>query len=813
MAVPKIELLVEIDVESTVGDDTGPIHIDSITAAYDVTGTIIDPNSKAIEIFRIGEDVPIATIVSGSFIDLSIRLPEFRSYRANYVGSTESTTFSVNQDDFSGVIDSILLEGSYQEGTISPSVPTEFGIPVSIIQYDGPSLTTYSQDRFSSELNIVPFFIAATEEPWDVISFSDYIQQDNQSFLVSYDENIELNNNGLSFPVNSGYTYMSFMNTPGVVKFESLRILMKKIGLLGSGVVVNIYTDSAGSPVYPAVSSSFVAHVNIPDEMGIVEFPLPAELSLDNFWIEIVSLNIESFYEIGLSDLSFNTSLYASRYTRLFDAGAIQGDLYTDALIALLDSLYGPGTYPVLVTGSDESVQLNELYVNAFGFDNGFDGPCIVSYPEISVLQIGGDEILFGPDGLSNAGEFVSRINLIKNYTASIGSNISIEENSLYTEFRSPSVTNPTTPISSKLLFSAFQSPDGNNRRVVIRSSSVYSKYNSRSTINLRTPIIGPSDEWFPSISAGFIKAIKYEIGDSIFVEGFGLDTVVAISESQITLDNNGAIANPLLFSVSPPLEYPLVEFGESPVQISESTFKLSKGPLYTDGLGDIFITLVTGDRYESDITNRIIDWDPDNSIIVLDTRIKFKESVFAKYKYVEKGVILPIDIKPLLDSSVEIFLGSDGSLVYKDLPDESYVEAGILFMHIGSYLLSTLTASDDIEIKDLRIRGGGLASEISFEEAFIKNVGVVGYYDIGFNDGRNIPQMVLSAKIPKVVLDIMEDHEIESEIHKHADIGTKIYKDYTDEYIEFIPPSGPILDEGGTPLDDEGGTPLELEG
>ena len=773
MSVPTVNLEVSLDTSSSVLDET------SSTGIYDIIGSVVNDTSSTIDIYKRGEASPFVTLpanASSNFGDSGISLPELMRYKVKYTDQDEYTYVSVNHSHFSVAIDSVVFDNALVRGDLNKSAPTEYGVPVCEIRYEGPSLTDYSSLKFTDELYIVPYYVTPGGDVSATIGTGNYIEQDNQSFLMSYGTSTSLENNGRTFAVKEGYCYLTLMTTPGVVKFDTLNFLLKKNNLMGNGLEINIYEDSAGTPGVTAVSSSFIKNIDISTSLSMVTVELDEQMSLKNFWVEIIPANIDSEYEIALSNLSFNTALKASRYTTLFESGASEGLTYSEVLVDKLDSVYGSGSYPVLVTSSEESVQLNSLFIDTFNISTGFDGPCIVSYTSLSLLQIANNGIEVGPAGNTSSSELVSQINAVENYNAFISTDTSLEENSLYTEFRTPEIDSLGGATDSELGFSQFEAPNGNHRRIVVRTASMAVSYPTPSTIQLKTPTAGSSGEWYPTISPGFVPAISYEIGDEVYVDGFGTDTVSAVGDRTITLTNNGAVDNPTHFATAAGATQ-VVTASEAPVQLSEDTFQLSRGPIYVDGTPAI--TFVTGDRLEKDFTSNISDWDADNSVFTLNKKVKFETTKFVKYKYLEDGYVFSTDLRSHVDSSFDIFLGSNGLLVNTEIEENSYVTSSILYIKIGSYKISTLTTPEDINIRDIRKRGGGLVYDMTFEEAFKKNVGVVGFYDIGFHDGRNIPQMVLTANIPEGALSRIEDHEIEEEIHKHAVAGTKIIKEF----------------------------------
>ena len=785
MATPLFELTITIEIDASAGLITGYNYDQNTTAMYNVSGNIINYNGVEANIYYVGATAPFTTTVGGIFTDLHISLPELRQYKVVFVGSNDFTTTSVNVTHFANLIDELLLNRSIDVNTRLPGVPTEYGYPVLELEYNGASLTEYAENRFSDN-DIVPYYVDSASLPIDVLISALYLDTDNQSFLMSYSSEINLIPTGEAFVIKDGYYYFTYMSNPGSVKLSSVFMSIKKNTVIGSGIQINIYAGTNAVITPGILATSTVAHINISDSNNITQFELDNELSINGFWVQIIPLNPSSEYEIALASPSFNVALKIARYTRLYDAGLNQGLLYKDVLNSLLTSIYGI-TYPILVTKMADAVQLNELYQATLGFTTGFDGPCIVCYKDISLIQIADKAITYGSDGYKSIESVASFINTISNYNAFIVLPGNISDKSLYIEYYSPQL-NLTTPVAGIMLqFSSLISPSGNDRKITVRSATLMAKYQESRSVLLEEPYVDISGEWRPVITGGHIFRPKFKVGDMIYVDGFGDDTITSVSDSNLGLLNNTFAYTIPVYKVDEPDDYTIVTGAETPRQITKNTFQLSKGPLYINGFNQPAITFAIGPKYQADVSNTIEDWDVENSIFTVNKDIRYDINKFVKYLYIEKGnIISSINLKDSLDSIVDIYIDPYGTIVTAEQGGREYfVSLNLLYILIGSYNLSNLTKPSDIEIRDIRLRGGGLRNDIKFDQAFKKNIGIVGFYDIGFNDGMNIPQMVLAANLPIEIKTRFDTFELDGILHTHSNVGTKIYAQYpTNLYV-----------------------------
>lgn len=806
------------NVNASVGVDTYYNYESNSNAIYNVTGTVDNFNGVEVQVYTHDGSSLITTSTGGVFTDSNIQLPELKKYRFNFVGDTDTVIYSITQNNFINLIDKTVFDRAIKSNKKIPSVATQFGYPVMDIEYTGQNLSNYEINRFAIT-DLVPYYVNANSDVSSVLNTAAFLPTENKGFTIGTSADSVPLNNGDVFTIKDGYSYFSFFSVAGLIKLSKLYIMINRNSVSGSGVLINIYGGDISTISPTILSSVTIPHLNIPDANNIVEVELNNILTITSptfvggFWMQIIPLNPDSEYDIALSNDSFNIAMQFSRYTRLYDPAPYEGETYSYVLTSELDSIYGVGIRPLLVTRAEDAVILNNLYQTIFGSSTGFDGPCIVAYKEISLIQVGDLGVPYGPNNYRTVEEIAAVINSSENYHVAISKYGRVSEQTLYSEYYMPYL-NTNTPVSNiELLFSSLFSPDGNNRKITIRSATLMAEYQDTHSIKLKQPYVTNLGEWSPVVTGGHIYRPRLRVGDTIYVDGYGDDTIASISEDTITMTNIGLVQAPNIYVLEEPFNFSVLLHSETPTFINKNTLALSKKPLYVSNLNELSIVLKVGSNYETDITSSIVDWDVNNGILILDKDLRSDMNLFVKYRYIEEGsVISSIDLKNSLDTVVDLYIDNAWNIVTANMADRPYfIDSGVLYIHIGAYHLSNINKPEDIKYTDIRLRGGGIKPDISLKEAMMKNIGVIGFYDIGFNDGMNIPQMVLSAKLPISIKTRFDTYELNNILHMHTNVGTKVYADFPVNLYE-IGGTNTISLEDGTGdiiLEDNSGTIL----
>lgn len=240
---------------------------------------------------------------------------------------------------------------------------------------------------------------------------------------------------------------------------------------------------------------------------------------------------------------------------------------------------------------------------------------------------------------------------------------------------------------------------------------------------------------------------------------------------------------------------------GERGSIVDRKTIQVSRGPIAIDHPD--FVLTVEGISW----THRIEDFDAENRLIFLTQALPARSMPEVSYIYKERSFVYPlvnlnphkrwgnqeiagkyvaILMHPVTDSEIgpgfDNFYGQNRTVFHRVFSTIEDLEAFMLsnsefnnpeqLFLVGYYYISE-GDPDRVQINDARRRGGGLRRDITFENAFMKNPAIGGYYDIGYWDGVPFATTACIVKLPSYVRDRLTDTEILAAVTKHMAFGT----------------------------------------
>ncbi len=798
--IPIVDIQVLIDINKTTENTA------FVTGVYTVVFTLLNQGPAAAEI-RDKNNTVVATLTNqGDSANPSqlIELPELPYYSAKFIGSQDSVSISVSADAFATVIKDIVLKNSLDNYSKPDIVPTQYGYPAFEISYQGLDLADYLEAfQIEFEDNLVPFSVAGVDNPATSIALNTYKNRSNIPVLLKPISDQNVSYNGSDYSMNEGQ--MLLLKYSGDIEnhVSSIFLHMKADDNLSSGISVSIYSDVLGDPT-TLLTTGHIAKIDLSQTLSLNEIKLEDEIFIKDFWVLIVPLNSYSTHTLGLSDQSDIVETRFSRYVNGEDFGADAGKSYGEVVEDALDALYGSSvSYPVLVTDMEELVGLNKVFKDSLKLQ-GFNGPSFVVFED--GIQAGGSFIEYGLNQNRAISDIVSSINGIGNYEAKLVADSSVSAGNLFSMYREPSL-NLSSPVTDiELLYSQFLSPDNTNRKIVVRMKAMSVGYETKNRIQLLSPLVTDTGEWRPRVKPGFIEAPALKVGDFFYDLNYNsYAQITDIDSSSITYSlinsssssassssSSSVIGSQVslytdIFEVIEPANFPVLRYDQVPIQLSAKAFELSRKPLYLEGGLPLF-AFNTGEDLETPLASKLEDFDDQNGILVFPIPLRYDINKFVSYYYIEENYIeSTIDVKVAPSSSVNIYLSANPATPLLALDTEEPIisyndEICIL---LGSYRLTGDTSPGDIAIVDAREKGGGVDKELSYDIAFEKNPAVTGFYDIGYNTGKRIPQSVLTLFLPSSIRSVFTEEQINDIAYKHVTAGTKVYIEYKEAFVE----------------------------
>jgi len=770
---------------------------------YDIEATLQNPSDGTISSIIRSDGTPM--VMSGnSFTDTDIQLPTMEYYVVSFTGQPD-TTISVSVSDFATPIQAIILNNALNVSRRPESPRTNYGMPILDIFYDGPKLATWADEYFADEVEMIPYILDFDQEIDDLSSYS-YVSAGLSSIpMIDNIASSSLVANGESLEVTNGYTYLMKVQTDAVRMFNKVYIHMKRASNVGGTFDIVVHQDYEGS-VHKRLAVASKSHSDIPETAGWVEFELTTvaeadimqsssslnsssgtidtELTLQTFWVEIRPSDEYAVYNISYTSEGYTSNINLSRYSRIAllpdDLSIYQGYTYDQALTSILNvvlSTSDPDEYPILFTNAETVVDLNRYFLYLFDGHETFAGPAIVTFPTVSKVQIGPTEITYGPSGKKTTGELVATVNISTHYEGRVLTSVTMPYGGLYTEYLVPVIDGDALKIETA------ETPNNCDRKVIFKTAALYIKYVDDNLVGLEPSFEDTDGEWRAVVRPGFMSR-PLSISQVKVVETQVYETVTDIQASYLLLDGI-PYASTQTYYLNEANAHPVKEHGETPAQIAENMFKVSKRPLYVDPSTDEpLFTMRVGTKLTEDITSSMIDFDIHNGILIFSRKVKFDVDKYIKYHYVEENhIVANIDLKDYIGSYISLYLSPSGEVAAFSETDELIGYNNKIYMLVGTYHITEGIPASDIEITDVRKRGGGVIENKNFDEAYKDNPNVVGFNDIGYNDGKNIPHVFVEVTMEDEVKEQFTEREISNVIGKHVAIGTKIYQKFEEPF------------------------------
>ncbi len=353
--------------------------------------------------------------------------------------------------------------------------------------------------------------------------------------------------------------------------------------------------------------------------------------------------------------------------------------------------------------------------------------------------------------------------------------------------------------------------------------SYYYVKPKSYTSIFLRKPDnVTSADDWYISVKNGMFR--RQMTGSGVaFASGVG----------------QGPLGNGSIYEYRVPeyakqvfdfeFDRPYIQVSNERAEILDShTIQLKKTPLFIDASSTLYNDVPTESGFPRDdyITvdindttisqENILDWDVYNGLVKLADAIDSRDDVVVTYHFKQdfyeypgfygsgnpypeespfpwfgldlnptpfhnydmymRGNIAHVFIKPYKDISRNVGLNTADCLYHNFTGTPS----GSLDFELGSVSLGLHCKISDIDLIDVRTRGGGM-SKLGIEEINdVKNIQPEAemYWDVGYFDGKAIPSHgVLVVEVPKTVLSTnggnFTEDEVRAKIIKHMALGT----------------------------------------
>jgi hypothetical protein len=240
----------------------------------------------------------------------------------------------------------------------------------------------------------------------------------------------------------------------------------------------------------------------------------------------------------------------------------------------------------------------------------------------------------------------------------------------------------------------------------------------------------------------------------------------------------------------------------ERPQFVNQRLLRLARTPVFWYR-NNITMT-VDGIPFGSSIVE---DVDVHNGFVRLTSPVQPQSRVLVNYTYEEKTLIYrEVDLNPsrdhnpsIVDQTVLLYLkpvkSSIGELrdrgvyhvIARTIPGAiSAIEVSEEpKLVIGAYQVRPLSVLEDVDVRDVRRRGGGIHDDW-VTEARARNMEVASYTDVGRFDGVPFPGsggMVL--KLPRSILERLDADRIEKLVSKHIAVGGSVLLDFDEELSE----------------------------
>lgn len=350
--------------------------------------------------------------------------------------------------------------------------------------------------------------------------------------------------------------------------------------------------------------------------------------------------------------------------------------------------------------------------------------------------------------------------------------------------------------------------------------SYYYLKPETYSTVYLAKPIYATVlDDWYLRIKNGrFVRRMDSE--GNVVASGVGIEYEYAIPEyGDQTFDTA--------------LDQPYRELFEERVLIlDEHNIQVKHTPIYIPGsdvLNNIdssgfppagYMTVnIDGDDIPQD---SIIDWDIYNGVVRLDEDLTSRDDILVTYHYEENfyeyrgfeasGEVYPdtapfpyleLDLNPTPHHNYGMYGSGHIAHVfikpYRNVDDSEIINAettvyhnftgtpsGVLDFELGTVGVGPACTEDNIEIIDIRTRGGGLNQRGIDEIEDVKDVQPEAefFWDTGYFDGKAFPSNgVLVVNVPKTILSSNDgsftEDEVRQKIMKHCAFGEYLIINY----------------------------------
>ncbi len=350
-------------------------------------------------------------------------------------------------------------------------------------------------------------------------------------------------------------------------------------------------------------------------------------------------------------------------------------------------------------------------------------------------------------------------------------------------------------------------------------TSYYYLKPDSYTSIFLKKPEnVTADDDWYLSVKNGIFR--RQMTGSGVaFASGYGLGSIYEYRVPEYDKQ---------VFDFE--FDVPYIQVTNERAEILDShNIQLQKVPLYIDASSTFYNDMPTESGFPRDdyITvdinddtlgqTEIMDWDMYNGIVKLARTLSSRDDVVVTYHFEQKyyeypgffgsgGLDYPsvppypyfdLDLNPTPFHNYDMYMDGDVAHIflkpYKDVSrnldlntaDCLYhnftgTPSGALDFELGSVSLGPHSSVNDVNIIDIRIRGGGV-NALGVEE--IEDVKFYQpeaemYWDVGYFDGKAIPSHgVLVVEVPKTVLstnggDFTED-EVREKVLKHMALGS----------------------------------------
>jgi len=244
-----------------------------------------------------------------------------------------------------------------------------------------------------------------------------------------------------------------------------------------------------------------------------------------------------------------------------------------------------------------------------------------------------------------------------------------------------------------------------------------------------------------------------------------------------------------------------VTERGVRPFSIKGKQLRVTRSPVYwRDHNIKISVNGIVAPR------SMIEDVDENNGILFLSTALNPEDAIVLDYVYEEKSLVYrrmnlnpSVDHNPgIMGSTVALYLlptasslgrtrsatvhHSIGSSVTASIQAIPYTGPDPILV-IGAYQVRPSGALLDVNVRDTRVRGGGIHPE-KYDDALKANTEAYSATDAGRWDGIPFPAAASGVlRLPRSMLDQYSEDWIQQQVERHLAVGGNILLEFTNEF------------------------------